>query len=164
MNALERLLARPPAQTSVTVPYDPAAAHELARARIALLAASSDHEVAARAHVESLEAQLVTVRFDLVGVGSRRVQQLQAAHPAKKKFLPDGTPATVDHDGFTAQLLSETIAAVTFSDAPEESLPGLTVDQVHELLGRLSVDDQVALHVEALRLDQVSTIIEDAGT
>ena len=162
MNVWDVLLARPHAATSVVVPYDPAAADRLATARTALLAAAEGDVAAAEAEVARLDAAMVTICFALTGIGSARVEELRADHPRRKGApLVNGQRATVDHAGFTAALLAEVIVSVTLSSDPDHPATDLSPEQVHELLDRLSVDDQVDLHVAALQLDQASTAISD---
>lgn len=157
--ALDRLLNRKPLTSSRTLPEDPTAGAELFEARVAL--AASPEDPTAKKLVTKLQSKLVTIRFDLSGIGPERVQKIRDAHPPKKGAkLPGGKRPSVDHDGFTAELLAAVITAVTFSDDPDNPATDLEPGQVAEILKRLSIEDQVDLHVEAIRLDQASTAVD----
>ncbi len=159
---LDRLINRPVRTSSFVIPLDPAMRDRIAGARARLLGASGNEAQAeARAEVDRLEAENVTVRFDLRAIGPRRQSEIIDANRAKPGVkLPDGEQRALTDD-FAPALLAEAIASVTFSDAPDEPVEYLDVGKVAAVLEHLSIEDETALLGEALRLDREGTQIRE---
>jgi hypothetical protein len=165
---LARLLARPPRTAAVTVPLDTLVADRLATARTALYASidtkgnDAPETRGIRDAVDTLAAELVTVTFHLAAIGPDAVDTLMAKHPATKEQRRDAERAgrprpTANHDTYAPALLAAHVERIEFSDG--DTLETITAAQAAKILARLSVDDQVHLHAECLRINSESTVL-----
>lgn len=155
MTPLERLYARPRRTATLTFAYDPNLTDAITDARTAMFVAEGDDLVAAQARLAQLEAEAVTVRFDLVGIGAEKVKAILKAHPAEG---PDADPL------WDAWLLVDLCRKVTLSDAPDDPITDLIPEQMARILDRLSDVDRDALTIAAMRLDKATTLISGSTT
>lgn len=183
-DALDRLLARPAATTTVVIAADPDDAPQLeaatklvahADARVLMAdddqarAAAEQARRAAQRERDAVVGDIVTVTFSLAGIGPTNVEDLLRQHPpsddAVRNALAAGRPRPqYDVDGFAPALLAATITSITYSDDPDHPAENLTVDQAKALWrSKLSTEDRERLFLAALRLDERGSSIEDLG-
>ena len=183
---LDRFTHRPERTESVTFALDPNDSERLREARSAAAKARAasdgkpDDEELCLAAIEAedalstIEASIVTIRFDLRAVGPTRVEELMLAHPASKeakakaRAANNGNPAAepaCDDEAMAPALLAEAITAITTSDQPDDVQTVVTVEQMRAMWASksLSVPDRSTLYNTAVLLNQASSSVGDLG-